>query len=148
MSYATVAQVQAYVPLLPISSGSTPSSAAVQTFLDDRSETIDAALASRGYAVPVTAPSWFVEDLARLNAEGAAGDVWLAAFISAPGINASANGQARLKNYMDRVSELRQGIGVPVGAAYQEVDQAVRSEATGPTACIQGPLFRRHEVWE
>lgn len=148
MSYSSVPQVQSYVPLIPITDSGKPSTTDVLTFLEDRANAIDSALASRGYVVPVTEPTWLLADLARLNAMGAAGDVWLAAFVMAPGVNATANGQALTKAFNDRITELQAGVGVPVMTAYQEVDQAVRSNATGPTSCPGRPLFRRREVWE
>lgn len=127
MSYGTVAQVQELVPLITIGSSTVPNTTQVQSYLDNRAAEIDSALASLGFAVPIASGTTFYADLAQLNAEGASGDVWLAAFVAAPGVNATANGQARLQSFEQRLTLLRQGVGVPVGQAYAETDRAPRS---------------------
>jgi hypothetical protein len=143
-SYGTVAQVQDLVPLVTIGVSTVPDSVQVQSYLDNRSAEIDGVLAALGFQTPIPAGT-FATDLGQLNAIAAAGDVWLAAFIAAPGINAVANGEARLKEYQTRLGEMRQGIGVPVGQAYAEADRAPRSYFVD-TASI-GQLLDAVDAW-
>jgi hypothetical protein len=126
-SYATEAMVQGLVPLIVIGPLTVPSQTQVQQYIDSRSAEIDATLASLGFQTPITAPPEVVADLAQLNAEAAAGDVWLSTFISAPGVNGQANGQALLKSYEDRLTGMRTGVGIPVGLGYAETNRTPRS---------------------
>lgn len=129
-SYASLQQVQGLVPLVPIGPSTTPSQAQVQQYIDSRSAEIDATLASLGFETPITAPPEVVADLAQLNAEAAAGDIWLSTFVAAPGVNGQANGQALLKSYEDRLTGMRMGVGIPVGLGYTETNRTPRSYAT------------------
>src|ERR1700690_1575781 len=109
-----------------VNSGSTPSTTDITTFIPDRSNQLDAALKSRGLTVPVIAPAEFVAELAGLNAKGAAADMMNAAYIS----NDRGNGAILLKEFLGRVAQLYQGVGIPVGVGVAESDLAPRSYFT------------------
>lgn len=119
MPYATLPQVQAQIPKLTLTDASRPSVSDVTLYLQQRADEIDAALSFRGIATPVTAPVWFVGELSRLNARGAAADALLGAFISGEG-NDRGPGPVMLAEYAKRVQQLRDGIGIPA----QETDAA------------------------
>lgn len=139
MSYCTTAQVISQIGRLGkgLSTTSVPNTAADLTgFISDRSNQIDMALSSRGLSVPVvnTTPASpqltaFLAELARLNAEGAAADMMLAAYITNDS-NDRGTGAIKLKSFEARLDDFRKGIGIPVGIAVAETDLAVRSNAT------------------
>lgn len=142
--YATQAKVQTFLGrLLTVTATSVPSASDVADFLTQRSQEIDSALSSRGIVTPVTSPQWFLDELIGLNAKGAAADVFRAALITGEGNDRSSAGPSLLKEYTDRLNQLRLGTGVPVGVAVSETDLAVRSNATGPNARRTEPMFRR-----
>lgn len=135
MAYATQAQALSYCGRLAKTTTATsvPSTADLATFITDRANAIDAALAGRGLSTPVTAPAEFLAELAGLNARGAAGDMMQAAFITNDSNDRGA-GALYLKEFTDRVNQLRSGIGVPVGLTTAEADLAPRYGATDPQA--------------
>ncbi len=144
MAYCQASDVETKMGRLSknISATSVPSTADITTFITSRANQIDAALGSLGLSVPVTAPAWFVADLVRLNAEGAAADMHLAAFVTNDSNDRGVGGMY-LKSFEDTLDDYRRGIGVPTGVAVAEADFAVRSNATGPTGHASEPLFSR-----
>jgi len=131
MSYATRALALSYCGRLAKTTTATsvPSLTDLDSFVTDRSNIIDAALKSRGIATPVAAPAEFVAELAALNAKGAAADMMQAAFITND-TNDRGAGSLYLKEFVDRVNQLKAGIGVPVGLSTAETDLAPRYGAT------------------
>lgn len=127
MSYCQVSDVQDVIPLFPIADTSSPTTAQVQTFITNVGAEIDSAIASRGIEVPVTLPAWWVADLLRLNAQGAAATTLMAMFPLEQGQGSLALGPNLWKTYQLRLDEIRKGIGIPTGIAYAEADQAPRS---------------------
>lgn len=136
MSYAQLADVQARIPLFAISGTSRPNSTQVQGFLDQRAEEIDAAIRSRGIATPVTDAAWTTE-LLGLNAKAAAGDTMNAAFPSDAGPGSTALGPSLLREYNQRLIDIRRGNGIPIGVSVAEVDLAPRSDSTDLTVITE-----------
>lgn len=143
MAYATVSDTQTYLPpgYTIGSSAGVPSTAQVTEFLSLTSGEIDAALASRGLAVPVASPTWFVTECQRLNAQGAAAltlaqifPLLLSQTPASTGSGSVSLGGQLMADYKKRLTELRQGIGVPVAVQTQETDLAPRSYLTDVNA--------------
>lgn len=131
MAYCTQAQALSYCGRLNAGSalsqaGASPSLSDLNTFINDRSEQIDAALKARGLSTPITAPAEFVAELAALNARAAAADMMVASYLTNDG-NDRGTGAIWLKDFTDRLNQIRQGIGVPVTVAAAEQDLAVHS---------------------
>ncbi len=119
-----------------ISATTNPSLTDIDSFLTDRATQIDAALASRGLAVPIvnSTPAnptltAFLAELARLNAEGAAADAMLAAYITNDS-NDRGTGAIKLKSFEATIGRLQAGRGIPVGLSVAEPDLAPRSYFT------------------
>jgi hypothetical protein len=134
LAYASLADVQQLLPTYPIDPTSGVTQAQALALIDQCAAEIDAALGSRGVAVPVTAPPWAVTDLTRLNAQGAAALVYMAAFPQDAGIGSTALGPMLWKTYQGRLSEIRKGIGIPTGLLYAEDDQSPRASLTDQAA--------------
>jgi hypothetical protein len=140
VSYATASDVQIYLPpgyTIGVSAG-VPSVAQVTEFLTHTSNQIDSALASRGLQVPVTTPAWFLTDLTRLNAQGAAALTLQQIFpllvsqtpasTGAGANNMAADLQRRFDAQLTQWKE--KGLGLPVAVSTQENDLAPRSYLT------------------
>jgi hypothetical protein len=132
--YATLVQVLSQCGRLSksIDGASTPSVTDVIGFIADRAAQIDEALQSRGLATPLTAQSvsaGVLASFARLNAEGAAADTMLAAYITNDG-NDRGTGAIKLKSFETRIAQLYKGEGVPVAMPVMESDLAPRSYFT------------------
>lgn len=118
MSYASLADVQGQIPVIPTFSASTrPTDTQVTEYLTLCAGEIDAALASRGLSVPVATPAWFLTDMERLNAQGAAAMTLMGMFPQEAGPGSNSQGANLWKTYQLRLSELRKGIGVPMEAS-------------------------------
>src|SRR3989304_5814371 len=85
MAYAVIADVQALLPKFTLGAATKPTATQATAIINDVSVEIDAALAGAGYAVPVTAPSWFVDYLGLVNQYGAAAAILKAMFPEAAG---------------------------------------------------------------
>lgn len=140
MAYATQADALTYCGRinLTLSPTSTPSTNDVNQFLTDRSNQIDAALKSRGIAVPIT-DSVFAAELVSLNAKGAAADLLNAAFP----MNQNTVAAALLREFSARINQYYQGLGVPTGIAVAEPDLAPASTWSGPYAQPARRIFPR-----
>lgn len=130
MVYAALADVQAQLPLTTLSVTSKPNTTQVATLIAACASEIDSAIATRGLAVPITAPAWLVTDLTRLNAEGAAAMCLMAMFPEEQGPASNALGPMLFRDYKGRIGELRKGIGLPANMAVAEADLAPRSYIT------------------
>jgi len=73
MSYGTTAGVQAYIRHMTLDATNNPTTAQIQTFLDEMSALLDGWLAAAGYITPVTTPATAVSILNRFANVGAAG---------------------------------------------------------------------------
>ncbi len=136
MVYAGDSDALPYLRRLNLSSSSIVTLADLDTFLAQRGNQIDAALKSRGLQTPLTsppAPPEFLAELVALNAKGAAADVMLALYVTNDG-NDRGTGAALLKEFTDRINQLRQGVGVPVSVPVAEADLAVHSLWTDANA--------------
>jgi hypothetical protein len=151
VSYTDLNHVLNMVPKLGITSSSSVNTSMTQQYINQVSDEIDAALESRGIQTPVASPAWFVDELSRLNADGAVSYVLQAAFPTAQGsASPAALSQQR---YQKRLSEIRQGVGLPVNESYAANATGVRSYWTdnppaesGSTAWAAddtGPAFTR-----
>jgi hypothetical protein len=134
MSYAAVSDVSALVPFITISASSKPSTSQVQGYLDDCSQMIDAALSSRGVAVPITAPATFLADLKALCALGGAGKVLVGTYPQGAGPNAMSGRPTYWKDFLDRLEEFRRGLGIPVALTLSEHNNAPRGYFTDNNA--------------
>src|SRR4030067_1728551 len=85
MAYAVLAAVRAFSRKFTLGAATKPTSTQATAIINDVSAEIDAALAGAGYAVPVTAPSWFVDYLGLVNQYGAAAAILKAMFPEAAG---------------------------------------------------------------
>jgi len=72
LSYASLSDIQGLIAKFTISASSKPTDTQATTIITQVSAEIDSVLAGGGYAVPVTAPAWFLDALKLLNAYGAA----------------------------------------------------------------------------
>ena len=75
MAYAVLADVQALFPKFTVGAATKPTDTQAGVIITDVSAEIDSVIAGAGYAVPVTAPAWFLDALKLLNAYGAAAAV-------------------------------------------------------------------------
>ncbi len=156
MVYSTRAAVLSQVGRLAanggISTTTTPSLTDLDTYLSNRSNQIDNVLASRGLTIPIVnsvpvSPvlTAFLAELDRLNAEGAAADAMLAAYISNDS-NDRGTGAIKLKSFENTLAQWVKGEGLPVGISVAEQDLAVRSWATDNRAFVHEPWFRRRQA--
>ena len=127
MAYSTLAQVTALIVAANIEGLQIPSNSNVALIQAMRESDIDAALLSRGLVVPVTYPPAFVNELGTLEARGTAGDILmqtLPAFVDSSNGEPSPYARHLLDMFTARIAELQEGVGIPVGAARQELTQA------------------------
>lgn len=128
--YAAVADVQALLStLLVIGPATAPSTAQVQTFLDQTAAEINGVLAAQGYtSVPATGAN----DLLLIGgfvAEKSAAKTWHAAF---QGTDSPDNVQSWEKGYADFLNRLRQG-------QQHLVDQAPAGEGEAVFGIVRHP---------
>lgn len=126
-AYASIDTVQGLLPHLVLSTTTKPTTAQVTEYLENTAGEIEAALAVKGVAVPVTAPAWFVTDLENLNAMGAAAHALMAWRPDQAGPTGNGQGYTLWRAYQARLVEFRRGIGIPVGVAEAEIVKAPRS---------------------
>jgi len=119
MAYAVIADVQALLPKFTLGAATKPTSTQATAIINDVSVEIDAALAGAGYAVPVTAPSWFVDYLGLVNQYGAAAAILKAMFPEAAGSadTVPAIYQFWESRYQRALKALRDGSAIPAGLA-------------------------------
>ena len=137
MAYATSINVQNLLPTgYTIGVSPAPSVAQVTELLNQCAYEIDEAVASRGLVVPVTSPAWFVNGLLTLNAQGAVGLALqqIYPFIQGQPASVGEGSQsvpnAFLTRYQARLTMIRKGDGIPVGAPVYESDLGPRSYLT------------------
>lgn len=152
MVYATITEVQGLIPRLVLSTTSVPTTAQVTQFITDTASEIDSAIGSVGVAVPITSPAWFLADLKRLNAIGAAAQAWLAAFPQTSGPMAVTLGATLMQTYQRRLTEFRSNKGIPTMVSDAENDRAPRSFFTDDNATLSNgdaisavPAFTREK---
>jgi hypothetical protein len=140
VAYCAVSDVQNIMPLWPITTTSKVNVTHVNAHIANCAAEIDSAIASRGLLVPVASPAWFVADLLRLNAQGACALVLMAMFPAesfsarSEGSGSMALGPMLWRTYQNRLADIRKGVGIPVGTAVAEADQAPRSYLTDENA--------------
>lgn len=119
MAYATFAEVQQLLAKFVLSTSTKPTIAQATDMIDQIAGEIDTAIASAGYAVPVTAPAYFLEALKLLNAEGAAMLVLKSMFPQRSGASEGSPSEYALhaRNYNDGLRRLQSGEGIPPEAA-------------------------------
>ena len=119
MAYAVIADVQALFPKFTLGAATKPTTTQATAIINDVSVEIDAALAGAGYAVPVTAPSWFGDYLGLVNQYGAAAAILKAMFPEAAGSadTTPAIYQFWESRYQRALKALRDGSAIPAGLA-------------------------------
>lgn len=113
----------------------------VQGIADD----MDAAIASHGHTVPVTAPARFVAWLEAVNAWGAAATILTARFADDKGVNSNTAGGRLERRYQKALAKLWDGSAIPggVGGTALSTSYAVEypDEAPDDLGDIQDPAF-------
>lgn len=109
MAYCTIDDVQIFAAKFPLSTSTTPTSAQVETLIDLVAAQIDSVLLSKGYTVPVTTPTEFVNSLRLLNAQGAEAMALMAQFPGGASKDSTPQYQAVLDLYQSGLEALRNG---------------------------------------
>lgn len=132
MSYAAVSDVQGLNAKRTAYSTSTkPTLTQVQGFVDQISAEIDAVLAAKNVATPVTAPASFVTFLLGTNALGAAALAEAAEFPEfdgGPGFTPQA--QRYWAMYQSRLDELKLGAAIDPAVTVSDADNLARTYLT------------------
>lgn len=115
MTYAALSDVQARMPFT-LDANSTPTSTQVADFLDEVSAEIDAVLASQGFTVPVTTPTYFVTALKKVEADGAAARALRMMFPDSRGPGETPAWSFYETAYRDSLKRWEKGLGYPKGA--------------------------------
>lgn len=115
MAYCTNADVAAQNSArTPYSVSTTPTSTAVDDFIDQIAGEIDTRLAAKGVSTPVAAPATFVAWLLNLNALGAAALAEMAAYPEADGGQGSTpQGERLWKMYQQGLAAISKGDAIP-----------------------------------
>lgn len=127
MAYASADDVQAHIANIDITSTTKVSTDELTKLLTQTNSEIDAALASQGLTTPVTTPDEFVNELAQLNARGSAALALLALYPAEAGPGSSGQAAQLWRAYLNRLKELRQGIGIPSGAVSADTTGTIRT---------------------
>ena len=118
-AYAALADVQGLIAKFTISASSKSTDTQAGVIITDVSAEIDSVIAGAGYAVPVTAPAWFLNALKLLNAYGAAAAVLRSMF---PDRTGGEDGSSALESfyaaqYNRGLRRLATGEAIPPGLA-------------------------------
>lgn len=113
MAYCVLADVEGRLRGPALTSASTPTQAEAVDFIDDIGAEIDAALASHGLTVPLSAPSGFIRWLATVNADGATASVLTARFADDRGINSNTAAARWERRYQAALERLWDGSAIP-----------------------------------
>jgi hypothetical protein len=109
MAYCTISDVQIFAAKFPLSTSTTPTSTQVETLIDLVAAQIDSVLLSKGYTVPVTTPTEFVNSLRLLNAQGAEAMALMAQFPGGASKDSIPQYQSILELYQAGLKALRNG---------------------------------------
>src|SRR3972149_4389188 len=119
MAYAARSDVQGLIAKFTLGASSKPTDTQATTIIAQVSAEIDSVIAGAGYAVPVTAPAWFLDALKLLNAYGAAAAVLRSMFPDRAGAGeASAALEIFYASQYNRgLRRLASGESIPPGLA-------------------------------
>ena len=119
MAYAVIDDVQGLIAKFPLSATTTPTTTQVTTLITQVSAEIDSVIAGAGYAVPVTAPAWFLVALKLLNGYGAAAAVLRSMFPEKAGGGEAAVAMESYyaSQYQRGLKRLGTGESIPPGLA-------------------------------
>lgn len=110
MAYCAIDDVRALNPKRTYDASSKPTSTQVEAFIDNAANEMDTVLSARGLAVPVAAPTHFVDHLKHVNANGAAATAEMAMFPEAVGTpGGSPHGQQLYRIYRSQLTQLEKG---------------------------------------
>ena len=119
MPYAELSDVQALLAKFTVGGTTKPTVTQATAIIRDVSAEIDAALAGAGFAVPVTAPAWFVNYLGLVNQYGAAAAILKSMFPEAAGATEQTPAVYAFweSRYQKALKALRDGSAIPPGLA-------------------------------
>ncbi len=117
MPYAELSDVQALLAKFSIGGTTKPTVTQATAIIRDVSAEVDAALAGAGFAVPVTAPAWFVNYLGLVNQYGAASAILKAMFPDVSGPDETPAYAFWESRYQKALAALRNGSAIPPGLA-------------------------------
>lgn len=117
MAYTTLDDVRSLIAQFTVDASSKPAATQVQAMTEDISTEIDSVIAAAGYAVPVTAPSWWINWLALLNAYGAAATALKSMFPGASGVGENPAYAFWEQRYKDGLVRLADGSAIPPAVA-------------------------------
>ena len=113
-TYCTEDQVEQVLGVaFRLSATSNPSTTQAAQFMSAVAAEINTALASNGITVPVTTPAYFLDDVTRLNALGAAAMILQAAFPAREGPGSSTLAASLMLQYRTALKAYRSGEGIP-----------------------------------
>jgi hypothetical protein len=112
-AYSTSARVEKLMTKAQVGAGRPLETVDVDEFLEDVSAEIDTAFASRGFAVPITAPDYLLRWVEKLATEGAAATTLKALYQSPSGPNSEGAWAVYERRYQKGIDEIRSGRFVP-----------------------------------
>ena len=140
--YSTTPDIVSRVPFT-LDDKSTPTIAQALSYQAEVNGEIDSVLASQGFTVPVTGPSYFLSALAKVEADGTAARVLRTMFPDSRGPGETTAWGFYEVAYRDAIKRWERGLGYPKGA---DVDVLTPSSYfTANASEDQGPIFTERD---